>query len=76
VLQLAGCRIPEDISIISEDDGSIMEQVYPAGTIVAGEYLQQCRDALDIILGKLPSPGTRLYPYRLIERETIQTIHQ
>ena len=24
VLQLAGCRIPEDISIISEDDGSIM----------------------------------------------------
>lgn len=76
VLQLAGCRIPEDISIISEDDGSIMEQVYPAGTIVAGEYLQQCRDALDIILGKLPSPGTRLYPYRLIKRETIQTIHQ
>ena len=76
VLQLAGCRIPEDISIISEDDGSIMEQVYPAGTIVAGEYLQQCRDALDIILGKLPSPGIRLYPYRLIERETSQTIHQ
>lgn len=61
VLQLAGFRIPDDISVISEDDGSIMERLYPAGSIVTGEYLQQCRDALDIITGNQPSPGIRLY---------------
>ena len=74
VLQLAGFRIPEDISVVSEDDGSIMEQLYPACSIVVGEYLQPCRDALDIILGKIPSPGTKLYPYRYIERESVKTI--
>ena len=74
VLQLAGFRIPEDVSVISEDDGSIMEQLYPAGSIVSGEYLQPCRDALDIILGRLPSPGIKLYPYRYIERESVKTI--
>ena len=74
VLQLVGFRIPEDISVISEDDGSIMEQLYPAGSIVLGEYLAQCRDSLDIILGKIPSPGTKFYPYRYIERESVKTI--
>ncbi len=74
ILQVAGWRIPEQISIISEDDGSMMEQVYPAGTIVAGDYLQPCCDALDIILGRQPSPGIRLYGYRLIERETIKKL--
>lgn len=74
VLQLAGFRIPDDISVVCEDDGSIMEQLYPAGSIVAGEYLQQCRDALDIICGGLPSPGMKLYPYRYIGRESIANL--
>ena len=75
VLQLAGFRIPDDISVISEDDGSIMERLYPAGSIVTGEYLQQCRDALDIIIGNQPSPGIRLYGYQYIERESVKKLN-
>ena len=36
--------------------------------------LAQCRDSLDIILGKIPSPGTKFYPYRYVERESVKTI--
>ena len=76
VLSEFNLRIPDDISVISEDDGSIMERLYPAGSIVTGEYLQQCRDALDIITGNQPSPGIRLYGYQYIERESVKKLNQ
>ena len=72
VLHQAGIRVPDEISVISEDGGSLLALVCPAATVVASDYLQPCRDALDIILGKQPAPGIRRYPYTLIERESIR----
>lgn len=75
VLQLAGVRIPDDISILCEDDSSIMEIVYPAqSVIVCRNYLDDCREALDIITGRTPSPGIRLGRYEYIPRETIRSL--
>lgn len=71
-LMRAGVGIPEEISIITESDDRMLAIYYPACTAVVGEYLQPCRDALDIIVGKTPSPGVKRYGYRLIERETIK----
>ena len=71
VLWENGIRVPDEVSLLSHGNDSLLGDCIPALTSTKTDFTAMSRDALDIVAGGLPRQELRLYPAEIIERESI-----
>ncbi len=75
VLQRAGLRIPDKISVIAEGDRSLYEYLDPGLTAVSADYSQMGKTAVEIVLGmQTPENHNLFFPLNVIERESVNLL--
>lgn len=76
VLERAGLKVPEEISVIGEGEQSIYRYLSPQLSSVSADYGKIGCTAVDIILGKLkPRNHNLFFPHTLIERESVRDLN-
>ena len=76
VLEQAGLRVPEEISVVGEVESSLYEYLLPQLTVVTVNYGKIGCTAIDIILGKhMPQNHNLFFPMILIERESVRNLN-
>ena len=71
VLWENGIRVPDEVSLLSHGNDSLLGDCIPALTSTKTDFTAMSRDALHIVAGGLPRQELRLYPAEIIERESI-----
>lgn len=70
-LQDNGIRVPEDFSVVSCGDFTVMRYIHPQLTIADCDYAAMSCDAVNLILSGGGPHKTVMYPYHLIRRKSI-----
>ena len=77
-LKEAGCRIPEDISIIGFDDIALGQSLVPGLTTIRQDMRLKAERTCDILLRHLDAPKSpsesQILDVELIERESVKTL--
>ncbi len=76
ILEQAGLRVPEEISVIAEGERSLYHYLSPQLTVVSPDYGTLSCSAVDIILGNLkPQNHNLFFSHTLIDRESVRNLN-
>jgi DNA-binding LacI/PurR family transcriptional regulator len=72
VFHEAGIQVGKDISVMGSGDYEFVQYASPALTVLASDYVQMAKDAVDLLVDKpAGTPSLLKYPPKLIERNSV-----
>jgi DNA-binding LacI/PurR family transcriptional regulator len=74
-LSLMGLRVPQDVSIVGNDDDPALQWLQPGLTSVQQSFVEMGREAMDLLRRRIADPAAacevRVHPVKLIRRESV-----